>query len=87
MEDGSRESRRVRKCWRRRRMERIDDCSRNSDWWIVELWILLHGLLIIVTVVVVIVVIEEADSSSLSERRVARQSTMKMIAAAVSFGL
>jgi len=68
-------------------MERIDDCSRNSDWWIVELWILLHGLLIIVTVVVVIVVIEEADSSSLSERRVARQPTMKTIAAAVSFGL
>jgi hypothetical protein len=69
-------------------MERIDDCSRNSDWWIVELWILLHGLLIIVTVVVGIVVIEEADSSSLSERRVARQPTMKtMIAAAVSFGL
>ena len=66
-------------------MERIDDCSRNSDWWIVELWILLHGLLIIVTVVVVI---EEADSSSLSERRVARQPTMvKTIAAAVSFGI
>jgi len=68
-------------------MERIDDCSRNSDWWIVELWILLRGLLIIVTVVVVDHT-EEADSSSLSERRVARQPTMmKTIAAAVSFGL